>query len=333
MTDVQVAALGNAIVDVIAQVDDAFLDTYDIVRGGMVLIDTEKAERLTSAFGQETHRVAGGSAGNTLACLTSLGGSARFIGTVASDELGDVYRKSMTDVGVLFDTPAREGGEPTGRCLIAVTPDAERSMQTFLGTAGDIRIEDLQPGEVESAQVFFIEGYHFETEASRKTCEAAASRAKLNGRFTALTLADAGMVVRHLEPLRHFVKERIDIVFANLDEALKLTGKDTAEEAAAELRNYALWGAVTMSEKGSLVFGPQGDVEHVEAVPPAQLVDTTGAGDAYAAGWLFGFTNCYPLATCGALGSLAASEVISHYGARPEESLRKLALHKKLLEA
>ncbi|GGY51663.1 adenosine kinase [Parvularcula lutaonensis] len=325
MGEVQVAALGNAIVDVLGEVDDAFIDRYDIIRGGMALIDADRAAMLTDAFGATTHRVAGGSAGNSLACIASLGGSARFIGTVADDELGTTYRESMRSVGVKFDTPARKGDTPTGRCLIAVTPDAERSMQTFLGVAGDIRIEDLQPGDVEEAQVFFIEGYHFETEASRATCVEAANRAKDSGRFTAITLADSGMVQRHLEPLRQFISEKIDIVFANKDEAIELTGKSDPLEAAQAMRELSKWGVVTMSGDGSYVFGPEGEIEKVDAIAPEQLVDTTGAGDAYAAGWLYGFTKCMPLKECGRLGSLAASEVISHYGARPEKNLRELA--------
>lgn len=331
MAEVQVAALGNAIVDVLGEVDDAFIDEHEIVRGGMVLIDAERAEMLTKAFGA-THRIAGGSAGNSLACIASLGGTARFIGTVADDELGESYRQSMRDAGVKFDTPARTGGLPTGRCLIAVTPDAERSMQTFLGVAGDIRETDLQEGEVEDAQVFFIEGYHFETEASRATCLAAADRAKSAGRFVAITLADSGMVQRNLEPLRTFIHDRVDIVFANTDEALELTGEGSPLAAAEAMRGLSNWGVVTMSGDGSYVYGPQGDVERVDAIKPSRLVDTTGAGDAYAAGWLYGFTKCHPLKQCGVLGSLAASEVISHYGARPEVSLKELAHKKGLID-
>ncbi|MEM1409923.1 MAG: adenosine kinase [Pseudomonadota bacterium] len=330
MAEIQVAALGNAIVDVLAEVNEGFLEEHGIPKGGMTLIDTEKAEAITAAF-SDTVLVAGGSAGNSMACMASFGGTARFIGSIADDELGAAYRKSMEDIGVTFDTPAKTGGLPTGRCLISVTPDAERSMATYLGAASDIRIEDLQPGDVENAQVFFIEGYHFESEASRHTCEEAAKRAKMAGRFAAITLADSGMVQRQLEPLKPFLKERTDMVFANALEAEALTGESDPKAAAEAMRGYCLWGAVTMSEKGSYVFGPQGDVEYVEAYKPAQLVDTTGAGDAYAAGWIYGFTTCHPLKECGMLGALAATEVISHMGARPEKSLQKIAQQKGLL--
>lgn len=332
MAEVQVAALGNAIVDVLAEVNESFLEEHGIPKGGMILIDEDKAASILKGFG-DTVMVAGGSAGNSMACVRSFGGTARFIGSVADDELGAAYRKSMTDVGVVFETPAKRGGIPTGRCLISVTPDAERSMATFLGRAGDILEEDLRPGDVEDAQVFFIEGYHFEDERSRQTCEVAAQRAKMAGRFAAITLADAGMVGRHLQPLQDFLKRKIDMVFANAAEASALTGASDPMDAAKAMRDYCLWGSVTMSENGSLVFGPQGDIEHVEAYKPTQLVDTTGAGDAYAAGWIYGFTKCHPLKECGMLGSLAATEVISHKGARPEQSLQALARKKGLISA
>lgn len=331
MAEVQVAALGNAIVDVLAEVDDGFLDEHGIPKGGMVLIDTDKAHAITEAFGGGTAMVAGGSAGNTVACFASFGGSARFIGSVADDMLGNAYRESMREAGVIFDTPAKSGGLPSGRCLISVTPDAERSMATYLGIAGDIRAEDLHPGDIEDAQVFFIEGYHFESEQSRATCAEGARRAKDSGRFASMTLAHAGMVEAHKADLTAFLKERVDMVFANKVEAEALTGESDPLEAAMAMRSLCLWGAVTMSENGSYVFGPEGDIEKVEPVKPTQLVDSTGAGDAYAAGWIYGFTTNHPLKECGMLGALAAAEVISHVGARPEQPLRKLAQKKGLL--
>ncbi|MCQ8184075.1 adenosine kinase [Parvularcula maris] len=331
MADIQVAALGNAIVDVLADVDEAFLADHAIPKGGMVLIDTDKAREITSAF-TDTVRVAGGSAANTCACLASLGGTARFVGKVAKDELGDIYRKSLTDLGITFTTPAVTDALPSGRCLIAVTSDAERSMATYLGAAGELSPEDIQDGDFETAQICYLEGYNFEAPHARAACVEAASRAKKSGRFVAMTLSDAGMVQRQLEPLREFLKDTVDMVFANQDEAAMLTELDDPMEAATAMRGYGLWGAVTMSERGSLVFGPQGDIEKVDAIPPKQLVDTTGAGDAYAAGWLYGFTTCKPLQDCGRLGSLCAAEVISHMGPRPQVSLKELAQKKGLID-
>jgi sugar/nucleoside kinase (ribokinase family) len=331
MAEVQVAALGNAIVDVIAEVDDGFLEEYAIPRGGMVLIDTEKAEAITAAF-SSTVLVAGGSAGNTCACIASLGGKARFIGKVRHDAMGEAYRSSMQDIGVAFDTPFSKESLPSGRCLIAVTSDAQRSMATYLGAAGQLSPSDILDGDFETAQICFLEGYNFEAPDARGACMEAANRAKSAGRFTAMTLSDAGMVERQLAPLKPFLKDRIDMLFANEDEARVLTGKNDLYEAAEVMREYSTWGALTMSERGSYVYGPQGGIEKVEAIKPSRLVDTTGAGDAYAAGWLYGFTTCLPLAECGRLGSLCATEVISHKGARPEVSLRELAKKKGILD-
>ncbi|MEM9810949.1 MAG: adenosine kinase [Pseudomonadota bacterium] len=331
MAEIQVAALGNAIVDVIAQVDDAFLERHGIERGGMMLIDTAKAEEITGAFA-DTVMVAGGSAGNTVACISSFGGQARFIGKVSDDELGKVYRESMTALGARFETPSNDGSVPSGRSLIAVTPDAQRSMSTFLGAAIHLGPEDLIAGDVEEAQVCYLEGYLFEGPVTREACLEAATRAKANGRFSAMTLSDAGMVERQLTDLKPFLEQSVDMIFANEDEAKMLTGAANAEAAALALRELSLWAAVTMGEKGSIVFGPQGDLIHVEAIKPDALIDTTGAGDAYAAGFLYGFTTCAPLDVCGQLGSLAASEVISHMGARPEASLQKLAADRGLLK-
>ncbi|MEM0928092.1 MAG: adenosine kinase [Pseudomonadota bacterium] len=330
MAEIQVAALGNAIVDVIAQVDDSFPEKHGIVRGGMMLIDTAQAEEITGAFA-DTVMVAGGSAGNTVACISSFGGQSRFIAKVADDDLGTVYRESMSALGALFETPSYNEGVPTGRSLISVTPDAQRSMATFLGAAVHLSADDIQEGELEGAQVCYIEGYLFEGPLSRGACIEAASRAKGSGRFTAMTLADSGMVERQLTELKPFLIEQIDMIFANDDEAKMLTGEDDVEAAAKAMRDISTWGAITLGEKGSLVFGPQGDLIHVDAIAPTELVDTTGAGDAYAAGFLFGFTTCAPLDVCGKLGSLAASEVISHMGARPETSLKKLAAERGLL--
>ncbi|MEE4209656.1 MAG: adenosine kinase [Parvularcula sp.] len=330
MAEVQVAALGNAIVDVIAEVDDSFLSEYAIPKGGMMLIDTETAHAITDAF-TSTVRIAGGSAGNTCACIASLGGTARFVGKVRDDELGEAYRSSMREAGVMFDTPSSRESLPSGRCLIAVTPDAQRSMSTYLGAAGQLSPADIVEGDFENAQICFLEGYNFEAPDARAACMAAVERAKGSGRFTAMTLSDRGMVERQLEPLRPFLKEKIDMIFANEDEARVLTGEDDLLQAAKKMREYALWGALTMSERGSYVFGPQGEIEKVEAIKPPQLIDTTGAGDAYAAGWLYGFTTCLPLAECGRLGALCATEVISHKGARPETDLRELARRKGIL--
>lgn len=320
-----VIAVGNAIVDVLAHTDEAFLKIHEIPKGGMILIDADKAARINDDL-KPTDRVAGGSAGNSVACLASLGGSAGFIGKVADDDLGQVYRASMQTMGVNFPTASIEEGIFTGRCLIAVTPDAERSMATFLGAAGEVDAEDVDEDFIASAAVTFFEGYLWEGSKPRNAFVKACDVARSYGRKTALTLSDVGVVHRHSEALIAFIKEHVDILFANEEEARALFGThEDAASLAAEMSQIVPYGAVTQSENGSMVYGPDGDVHHVAAVAPPQLEDTTGAGDAYAGGYLYGFTRQRPLPECAALGSLAASEVISHMGPRPEKSLHDLA--------
>ncbi len=325
MTEIDVIAIGNAIVDVLAHTDDAFLTTHDVPKGGMVLIDTAKAASITAAL-SATDQVAGGSAGNSVACLASIGGKAAFVGKVADDVLGEVYRRSMRDLGVSMDTAPLRDGLGTGRCLIAVTPDAERSMATFLGAAGFVSDEDVEERAIESAQVTYFEGYLFEGEGPRSAFIKACEIARAKGRKTALTLSDVGVVERNRDALLSFIDGHVDLLFANQEEARALFGNhDEAGALADAMSKLVPYGAVTRSEQGSLVYGPDTPVEEVPAVAPPQLVDTTGAGDAYAGGFLYGFTRDMPLKQCAALGSLAASEVISHMGPRPEISLRTLA--------
>ncbi|MEM6649627.1 MAG: adenosine kinase [Pseudomonadota bacterium] len=326
-----VIAIGNAIVDVLAPTDDDFLKAHDIPKGGMMLIDTQKASEITSAL-QATDQVAGGSAGNTVACLASLGGRAAFVGKVADDNLGQVYRDSMQEIGVDFSTPPLKTHPPTGRCLIAVTPDAERSMATYLGAAGHVSSDDVIQGEIELAAVTYFEGYLFEGEAPRSAFIKACDIARAAGRKTALTLSDVGVVERNRDALLSFIEGHVDLVFANEEEARALFGNhDDAASLAKAMKELVDFGAVTQSEKGSIVYGPNSPAEEVPAVMPPQLVDTTGAGDAYAGGFLYGFTRDMPLAKCAHLGSLAASEVISHMGPRPERALRELAVEKSAI--
>ncbi|WP_031551244.1 adenosine kinase [Parvularcula oceani] len=328
-TEIDVIAVGNAIVDVLGHTDDAFLAKHDVPKGGMVLIDTAKAEEITGALAA-TAEVAGGSAGNSVACLASLGGRARFVGKVGDDALGEVYRTSMREIGVAFDTGVHDS-IPTGRCLISVTPDAERSMATFLGAAGHVAPGDVAEDEIKSAAVTYLEGYLFESYDPRDAFAKASKAAREAGGKVALTLCDKGVVERQYDGLMAFLKEGVDLLFANEDEAMALTKTDTVDAAVEALRGLVPFAAVTRSEHGSIVFGPDAEPEAVPAVMPEQLVDTTGAGDAYAGGFLYGFTRDWPLAKCAQLGSLAASEVISHMGPRPEKSLKALGKEAGLL--
>ncbi|MBB4659976.1 adenosine kinase [Parvularcula dongshanensis] len=322
-TVVDVIAVGNAIVDVLGHTDDAFLTQHEVPKGGMILIDTAKAEEITGAL-KATAEVAGGSAGNSMACLASLGGRARFVGKVGDDDLGGVYRESMRAVGVAFDT-AVHASIPTGRCLIAVTADAERSMATFLGAAGHVGAEDVTDDAVSGAEVTYLEGYLFEGYDPREAFKRASKAARAAGRKVALTLCDTGVVERQMDELMAFLKEGVDLLFANEAEAMTLTGTTDVDAAVEALRGLVPFAAVTRSEQGSIVFGPDEAPQAVPAVAPEQLIDTTGAGDAYAGGFLYGFTRGRPLTDCAKLGSLAASEVISHMGPRPEKSLKALA--------
>lgn len=328
-----VVAIGNAIVDVLGHTDDAFLSTHGVPKGGMILIDTEKAASITEALSASA-QVAGGSAGNSVACLAELGGKGAFIGKTGDDPLGEVYRTSMTDIGVRFH------GEPlpadaehgTGRCLIAVTDDAERSMATYLGAAGIITDADVDPSLITDAQVVYFEGYLFDSPGPRSAFVNASSIAHRAHRKTALTLSDVGVVERNRDELLRVIRDHVDILFANEAEAMALFQVDYDPYALSEaMRKICEVGIVTRSEKGSLVFGPGVPWEEVPAFTPSQLVDTTGAGDAYAGGFLYGYTRDMPLTTCAKLGSLCATEVISHMGPRPEASLRELAEKEGLL--
>lgn len=328
---IDVIAIGNAIVDILAHTDEAFLSTHDLPKGGMVLIDTDKAAAISQDL-NPTDQVAGGSAGNTVACLASLGGKAAFIGKVADDELGAVYRESMEDMGVPFLSYHDETGIPTGRCLIAVTPDAERSMATFLGAAGNIVESDILEEEIAAAAIVYFEGYQFDAPGARRAFIKACQIAHKHGRKTALTLSDVGVVERNREDLIQVIRDEVDLLFANEEEASALFGNhDTPAKLAKEMSEIVPFGAVTCSERGSIVYGPDHDAEEVPAVAPDQLEDTTGAGDAYAGGFLYGYTRGLRLTRCAELGSLAASEVISHMGPRPELNLEELAIARALL--
>ncbi|MGF1545341.1 MAG: adenosine kinase [Parvularculaceae bacterium] len=325
-----VIGVGNAIVDVLAEASDAFLVELGIDKGGMTLIDEARAKAIYDAMPPAVE-ISGGSAANTIACLASLGGAGGFIGKVAADALGDIFEHDLKSIGVAFESARLEGGPATARSLINVTPDAQRSMSTYLGAAGLVGPEDVSPDAVANAAITYFEGYLFESETARAAFEKACAAAKAAGRRTALTLSDRGVVERNLYTLRDFIPANVDILFANEDEAAALfetTDRAAMAEAARELCALT---AITRSAEGSTLAPRDGSTVDVPATPPAELVDTTGAGDAYAAGVLFGLARERSLADAGALGALAAAEIISHYGARPQTSLKELAAAKGLL--
>lgn len=323
-TALDVIGVGNAIVDVLAQADDAFLARHDIPKGGMLLIDEERARAIYDSMGA-TVEVSGGSAANSIACIASLGGRGGFVGKVAADALGDTFRHDLRAIGVEFDTAPLDGGPATGRCLVNVTADAQRSMTTFLGAAGLVSPDDIDEEQVARAAIIFFEGYLFEQPVAREAFARACRISKAAGRKTALTLSDASCVERQYAVLQDFIPRHVDILLANDREAHALFGSHDIGVIADRARKLCPLTAVTLSEKGSVLIPRNGDMVMIAPVKPAQLVDTTGAGDAYAAGLLFGLARGYDLERAGALGSLAASEVISHFGARPEQSLKALA--------
>lgn len=322
--DLDVIGVGNAIVDVLAKAEDAFLKTHDIPKGGMILIDEDRAHEIYGAMGAAVE-ISGGSAANSIACVASLGGRGGFVGKVADDALGEIFRHDLRAMGVEFDTKPLGDGPATGRCLVNVTPDAQRSMTTFLGAAGYVSPDDIDAEQIKRAAITFFEGYLFEQPVAREAFTKACAIARENGRRSALTLSDASCVERQFDTLHGFIGDHVDILLANDREAFALFETEDFDVIADKARAMCPLTAVTRSEKGSMLIPRDGDVVMIDPVKPVKLEDTTGAGDAYAAGLLFGLARGFPLERAGALGSLAASEVISHFGARPSESLKALA--------
>jgi sugar/nucleoside kinase (ribokinase family) len=320
---IDVVGIGNAIVDVIAHADEGFLAQEGLAKGAMTLIDAARADALYAKMGPAIES-SGGSAGNTMAGIASLGGEGGYIGKVRDDLLGEVFRHDITAIGVRFDTPAATGGPGTARCLICVTPDGQRTMATYLGACVELGPEDLDRELIASAQVTYLEGYLFDPPRAQEAFRAAARIAHAAGRKVALSLSDPFCVERHRAAFRELVAGEIDILFANEAEICSLYQTDNFAGAAAAARGHVAIAALTRSAEGSVVLA-DGAAHPIAAAPVAQVVDTTGAGDLYAAGFLYGLTRGLPLPTCGALGSLCAAEIIGHVGARPEVALKQLA--------
>ncbi len=324
-----VAAIGNAIVDVIAPAEEGFLQAEGLIKGSMQLIDQAQGVDLYSrmAPGLET---SGGSAGNTIAGVAGFGGRAAYIGKVANDQLGEVFAHDMRAIGVSFDTPPLTGGAATARCLINVTPDGQRTMCTYLGASTELTAEDVPAPLIEQAAIVYLEGYLFDPSEARRAFAKAAAIAHASSRMIAITLSDAFVVERHRGELLGFIEGQADLVFANEAEVKALFETDDFELAAARLGAMTQVCAITRGEQGSLVLA--GDQSHrITADRVTEVVDTTGAGDQYAAGFMFGLARGLPLDICGRLGSMAAAEVIGHYGPRPQANLKDLAAARGLL--
>ena len=314
-----VAGIGNAIVDVIARADDVFIAREGLNKGSMTLIDAARAEQLYAAM-DAAHEISGGSAANTLAGVAALGSKAAFIGKVRNDQLGGIFRHDIRAMGVDFDTAPADKGAPTARSLIIVTPDGQRTMNTYLGACVNLGPADVEPATIQGAAVTYLEGYLFDPPAAKEAFVRAAELAHAAGRKTALTLSDPFCVERHRAAFRHLVEGHIDLLFANEAEITALYETSTFAQAADLVALQVEVAALTRSEKGALVVAGAERLE-IPAEPLKELVDTTGAGDLFAAGFLSGYTRGLPLATSARIGAIAAAEVISHLGARPEADL------------
>jgi len=320
-TTFDILGIGNAIVDVVARAEDTFLSRHDMHKGAMILVDSDQAEAIYAAMppGEES---SGGSAANTCAVAAALGARVAYFGKVADDQLGAVFRHDMQASGVHFPSQPLIAGAPTARCLILVTPDGQRTMNTFLGACVKLDERDVDESLVAAAAVTYLEGYLFDPPAAQAAFRKAAAAAHAAGRQVALSLSDAFCVDRHRAAFRELVARDVDILFANETEITSLYEENTFEAAAEAARRDVALAALTRSEAGSIIL--RGAESAEVAAQPTRVVDTTGAGDAYAAGFLAGYTAGRPLPVCGRMGSIAAAEVISHYGARPETDLKKL---------
>ncbi len=324
VTRYDVLGIGNAIVDVLARAEEDFLLRQGMRKGGMALIDADRAEAIYQAMGPAVE-VSGGSAANTIVGLASLGARAAFIGKVKDDMLGRAFAHDIRAAGVTFATTPAADGAPTGRCYVLVTPDGERTMNTFLGAAQDLHPADIDAEMIAASAIIYLEGYLWDPKNAKDAFLKAAKIAHDAGRIVALTLSDAFCVDRWRDEFLQLMRSKtVDLIFANETELHSLYQTADFKAAAAALRADVEAAVVTRSEKGCLVIGPDG-TEAVPAFPVERVADTTGAGDLFAAGFLCGLARGADDRTCGRLGALAAAEVIQHLGARPEASLKDLA--------
>lgn len=320
--DFDVLGIGNALVDVLSTEDDGFIDRLDLVKGSMTLIDTDRAELLYAAMGDKTE-MSGGSAANTLSGVASFGGRAAYCGRVKDDGLGKAFSHDLNSLGVHFSSPKATDGDPTGRCMIIVTADGERTMNTYLGASATLCADHLDTDLIASAKVTFLEGYLFDRPEAKDAFRVAAEAAHDAGRKVSLTLSDSFCVERHRDDFLQLVAEGVDILFANEDEIMGLYGVDSFDDGVEAVRGVCEIAAVTRGKQGSVVV-TKDELVAVDAHQVPKRVDTTGAGDLYAAGFLYGLTQDRPLHECGRLGSIAAAAVIGHIGPRPGLSLAQM---------
>jgi len=324
-----VIGIGNAIVDIIGRCDEAYLAKIDAAKGSMRLVGADDVKKIYTTMGPAME-ISGGSAANTIAGVASFGGKAAFIGTVADDEFGKIFTHDIHSIGVTFDTQPIANGAPTSRSLILVTPDGERTMNTFLGISTSLNETQLNHQLIEESEILYLEGYLFDEPQAKQAFRSALKTAKKANRKVALTLSDGFCVDRHRDEFIELIRAGIDILFANESEIKSLYQTESFDLAAKTVSNDVRLAALTRSEKGSVIFADGKSIEIASEKIPA-VVDTTGAGDLYAAGFLFGYSKGYELPICGQLASLAAAEIISHIGARPEVSLAELAHQRRIV--
>jgi sugar/nucleoside kinase (ribokinase family) len=317
-----VLGLGNAIVDVIAETDDRALDRLDLAKGTMTLIDLARMSALYEGMAPAVE-MSGGSCANTMAALASLGARAAYVGKVRNDQMGDVFRHDIRAAGVDFRTPPLEDGPSTARSLILVTRDAQRTMATYLGACVELGPDDVDEAQVAAAKIVYLEGYLWDRPGAKAACLKAADIAHRHGRQVALTLSDPFCVERWRAEFADLIARHVDVLIANQVEICNLYGANGLDQAAERVRGQVRLAALTCSADGSLLVSAE-RTHRIAAAPVRKVVDTTGAGDLYAAGLLYGLARNLPLAACGRLGSLAAAEVLGHYGARPQRGLAPL---------
>lgn len=331
MATFDVLCIGNAIVDIISRTEDAFLETNGIIKGAMNLIDGDRAELLYSRIKGQVTEMSGGSAGNTAAGVASFGGRAAYFGKVATDHLGRVFAHDIRAQGVAFDTRPLEKGTPTARSMIFVTPDGERSMNTYLGACVELGPEDVETSKVADSKVIYFEGYLWDPPRAKEAIVLASKIAHEHGRKVAMTLSDPFCVDRYRDEFLDLMRKgTVDIVFANEDEAKSLYQVKSLDEAISAIRKDCALSIITRSEKGAVVVTEDQTLE-VPAIEIQELIDTTGAGDLYAAGFLYGYTNDRSLEDCARLGSLAAGMIIQQMGPRPLANLQAIAVQAALI--
>jgi len=321
-TTLDLVGIGNAVVDMLTHTDDAFLVKNNLAKGAMTLVDADQAHKLYDEMGPAVE-VSGGSASNTMAGFASLGGNGAFVGKVSNDQLGGIFSHDIQAAGVRYETPLATSGAPTARCLIFVTPDAQRTMQTYLGASVALGPDDINEELIASARVTYLEGYLWASDSGREAIIKAAKIATGAGNKVSFTLSDAFLVDAFREDFLSFICDHVDILFANEVEITALVEAQDFDDSFQHTRRLCEIAALTRSEKGSVIAAGE-EIHVIDAAPVEQVVDTTGAGDLYAAGFLYGYTRNRDLAACAHMGSLAAGEIISHFGARPETPLAGL---------